>query len=230
MININMNNSSKLTEWKLLFINFFLSLLIILTLSLSVSASEHGKVKSKGNILLGLKLLHLSPDEKSTTSIGGEASVNADVVPELDIRYFVTDNFAIEAIAGTTKHSARAIGTALGDVDLGHTWVLPPTITFQYHFDTNNSFKPYIGVGLNYTLFYNGNPGDVVSVSYKNDFGYAANIGFDYFLNDKNYVNIDIKKFKINTSNVIDAGAAGIATADIDLDPLAISIGYGWRF
>ena len=37
-------------------------------------------------------------------------------------------------------------------------------------------------------------------------------------------------KFKINTSNVIDAGAAGIATADIDLDPLAISIGYGWRF
>ena len=87
MININMNNSSKLTEWKLLFINFFLSLLIILTLSLSVSASEHGKVKSKGNILLGLKLLHLSPDEKSTTSIGGEASVNADVVPELDIRY-----------------------------------------------------------------------------------------------------------------------------------------------
>ena len=29
---------------------------------------------------------------------------------------------------------------------------------------------------------------------------------------------------------VVDAGAAGIATADVDLDPLAISIGYGWRF
>ena len=87
MININIYNSSKLTKWKLLFLNFFLLLLIILTLSLSVSASEHGKVKGKGDILLGLKLLHLSPDEKSTTSIGGEASVNADAVPELDIRY-----------------------------------------------------------------------------------------------------------------------------------------------
>jgi outer membrane protein W len=29
---------------------------------------------------------------------------------------------------------------------------------------------------------------------------------------------------------VVDAGAAGIATAAVDLDPLAISIGYGWRF
>ena len=230
MINMRKYNSIKFEIRKFSFITFFSYLLTISILSFNVTASDYDAVKSKGDILIGLKILNLSPDEKSSTSIGGEASVNADVVPELDIRYFITDNFAIEAIAGTTKHSVRAIGTALGDVDLGHTWVLPPTVTFQYHFETSNNFKPYVGVGLNYTLFYNSNPGDVIRVSYKNDFGYAANIGFDYFITDKNYLNIDIKKFKINTSNVIDAGVAGIATADVDLDPLAISIGYGWRF
>ena len=34
----------------------------------------------------------------------------------------------------------------------------------------------------------------------------------------------------VQIKRVMDAGAAGIATADVDLDPLAISIGYGWRF
>jgi len=221
---------NKVNIIKISIMSFYFIFQSIVSFNFTAHSTEYDALKNKGDILIGLKLLSLSPDEKSTTSIGGEASVNTDVVPEIDIRYFITDNFAIEAIGGTTKHSVRAIGTALGDVDLGHTWVLPPTFTFQYHFKSNNSFKPYIGIGLNYTLFYNSNPGDVVSVSYKNDFGYAANIGFDYFISDKNYLNIDIKKFKINTSNVIDAGAAGIATADVDLDPLAISIGYGWRF
>lgn len=60
--------------------------------------------------------------------------------------------------------------------------------------------------------------------------GLAFNIGFDYVLGENNYFNIDIKKYDLATDVVIDAGAAGIATADVDLDPLAISIGYGWRF
>ncbi len=49
-------------------------------------------------------------------------------------------------------------------------------------------------------------------------------------LSENNYFNIDIKKYDLSTDVVVDAGAAGIATADVDLDPLAISIGYGWRF
>ena len=49
-------------------------------------------------------------------------------------------------------------------------------------------------------------------------------------INENNYFNIDIKKYKLSTDTVIDAGPAGIATASVDLDPLAVSIGYGWRF
>ena len=208
-----------------------LALLISITVLPQASvAQDNTAFKSAGKWLIGLKVLNLDPDVESATSIGGEATVDDDTVPELDIRYFITDNIAIEAILGTTEHNVAAVGTALGNVNLGTVKVLPPTFTIQYHFNSESRFLPYIGAGINYTFFYDDNPGDAVGISYKDDFGFALNIGFDYVINENNYFNIDIKKYTLSTDTVIDAGAAGIATASVDLDPLAISIGYGWRF
>ena len=124
------------------------SLILVLFISISpleVNSQETTAFKSAGKWLIGLKVLNLDPDEKSVTSIGGEAKVDDDTVPELDIRYFLTDNIAIEAILGTTEHSVKAIGTALGDVNLGTVNVLPPTFTLQYHFNSESRFLPYIG-------------------------------------------------------------------------------------
>ena len=70
-------------------------------------AQENEAFKSAGKWLVGLKVLNLDPDVDSVTSIGGEAKVDDDTVPELDIRYFITDNIAIEAIFGTTEHNVR---------------------------------------------------------------------------------------------------------------------------
>ena len=208
-----------------------LALLISITVLPQASvAQDNTAFKSAGKWLIGLKVLNLDPDVESATSIGGEVTVDDDTVPELDIRYFITDNIAIEAILGTTEHNVAAVGTALGNVNLGTVKVLPPTFTLQYHFNSESRFLPYIGAGINYTFFYDDNPGDAVGISYKDDFGFALNIGFDYVINENNYFNIDIKKYTLSTDTVVDAGDAGIATASVDLDPLAISIGYGWRF
>ena len=192
-----------------------------------VFSQESTSFKSAGKWLVGLKVLNLDPDVDSTVSIGGGAVVDDDTVPELDIRYFITDTIAIEAIFGTTEHKVSAKNTALGDVNLGTIKVLPPTFTLQYHFKTESKFKPYVGAGINYTFFYDGNPGQFESVKYKDEIGIALNIGFDFILSDNNFFNIDIKKYDLPTDVNINNG---VATADVDLDPLAISIGYGWRF
>lgn len=195
-----------------------------------VKSEENSNFKHQGAWLVGLKVLNLNPDVESVTSIGGEARVADDTVPELDIRYFLTDNIALETILGYTEHKVSAAGTQLGDVNLGSTKVLPPTITLQYHFTGGRRFLPYLGAGLNYTVYFDSDPGDTVDVSYKDDFGFALNLGFDYVLNENTYFNVDLKKYKLSTDTVIDAGDAGIATASVDLDPLAMSIGFGWKF
>tara|TARA_B110000902_G_C14082823_1_gene503861 strand:+ start:566 stop:775 length:210 start_codon:yes stop_codon:yes gene_type:complete len=69
-----------------------------------------------------------------------------------------------------------------------------------------------------------------VAISYKSSFGTVLNFGFDYFIGEKNFFNIDIKKYAISADVIIDAGPAGTADAAVDINPLAVSVGYGWIF
>ncbi len=174
-----------------------------------------------------VRLIDIVPDESSTTSIGGEAKVDSAIMPELDISYFFNDHFAAELILATTKHDVSAEGTALGDLSLGDTWVLPPTLTFQYHINPNGTFRPYVGAGINYTIFYNHDAGDVDSIDYENGFGWALQAGTDIAIDDKWAINLDVKKLWLNTDVDINGGAV---TADVDLDPWVFGAGLTYRF
>jgi len=204
--------------------------MVVIFLAPQASANSDLQRKKEGDWFIGAKVLNLAPDVKSVVSIGGEAKIASDTVPEIDVRYFITDNLSLETMFGFTEHKLSAVGTALGDLDLGSTKVLPPTITLQYHFNNGRRFSPYIGIGLNYTFFVDHDPGDALDVSYQNGFGSVLNLGFDYFIGKNNYFNIDIKKYAISTDVVIDAGSAGTADAAVDINPLAVSVGYGWVF
>lgn len=171
-----------------------------------------------------LRAINVSPDEESTTSNGGTITADSSVVPELDISYFFNNNFSLELILATSKHEMGEIGP---NIDLGHVWVLPPTLTAQYHFNNSTNFVPYVGAGINYTVFYNVDSGAVASVEYKNDIGYAFQAGADYKLDDHWMLNFDVKKIMINTEASVNNGAV---RADVDLDPWVIGAGLGYRF
>lgn len=204
---------------------------IVLFLSIAAAqADDKSGIKKKGDWLVGAKLMGLIPQESSVVSIGGEAKVDADFVPMVDVRYFLRDRLSIETIWGFSEHKAKAVGTALGDIDLGKTKVLPPTLTLQYHLETKSRFSPYIGAGVNYTAFVDCDPGAVRDVTYDDGFGYVINLGFDYFFGPKKYFNLDVKKYSISTDVFVDAGVAGTAEASVDLDPLGVSLGFGWVF
>ena len=204
--------------------------LLFFFFSNSSVAEDSGSFKRAGDWLVGAKIANLNPSVKSVVSIGGFVDADFDTFPLLDLRYFLSDHLAIEAIAGTTKHEVGVKGTELGDVNLGSIKVLPPTITVQYHFDTGTNFLPYIGVGLNYTVFYDADAGEAAGITYSDEIGYAANVGFDFPLTEKTYLNLDVKKYRLSTNVKVDAGVNGSALADVDLDPLVVSVGFGWKF
>ncbi|MBI1275013.1 outer membrane beta-barrel protein [bacterium] len=195
------------------------SLLTILSAGSAMAASG----QYDGNWMIRARALGVVPDENSTLNIGGEVDVDNSVVPEVDFSYFFTPNIAAELILATTKHNVK---TTSG-TDVGSAWLLPPTLTLQYHFTNFESFKPYVGAGINYTMFYNEDPGTLSSVDYDNSFGGALQVGVDIPIQNNLYFNVDVKKVFIDTTAKFNGGAV---VADVDIDPWLIGVGIGYRF
>ena len=183
-----------------------------------------------------LRAVGVAPDESASIGIiGGDVAISNALIPELDFTYFFTEHFAAELILGTAKHDVKAINTLAGDVNLGSVWLLPPTLTAQYHFYTSDKkvFKPYIGAGVNYTLFYNVKSGDVADVTYDNALGYAAQLGFDLMLDETFFINVDVKRLFLSTDVSVDASnlAPGlIIPAEVDINPWLVGVGVGMKF
>lgn len=106
-------------------------------------------------------------------------------------------------------------------------WLLPPTLLAQYHMPMQNGFKPYIGAGINYTFFYNVDDPPGLALDYEDGFGWALQAGVDYYLTEKWLFNFDVKKLFLSTDVSINNGAI---TADVDIDPWIVGVGFGYRF
>lgn len=193
------------------------------------SAEMTGGGKSAGDFLVRGRLIGVIPlNMNSSSTIGGSVWASSTAMPEVDFSYFITDNIAVELIAATTKHWIKLNGTAVGTVKVGSTWVLPPTLTVQYHFMPKERFSPYLGAGLNYTLFYGSDAAAGLSdLKLGSNVGFAVQAGFDYFLNDKMFLNADIKQIFLTTNAKVNGGAVRAKT---DLNPLILGVGVGWKF
>ncbi len=209
-----------------------LTLALLSTLAVA-GASTTSTAKEAGDLLVRVRGLAVVPQESgSTDAIGGSAEIDNSVVPELDFTYFITDNIAAELILATTPHDVSMSNTSLGrDVDLGDVWLLPPTLSLQYHFMPKSAFSPYVGAGVNYTFFLNedkGNDPAVTKVEYEDGFGFALQAGFDYQIDDRWSFNFDVKKMFLETDVTVNNGA--INARDVNIDPWIIGIGFGYRF
>ena len=219
---------------------FALMAMSLMTVNFVNAQDNETKEESKSNEFkrwqVRLRAVGVAPDESAKIGIiGGDVAISNALIPELDFTYFFTEHFAAELILGTAKHDVSAINTLAGDVDLGSVWLLPPTLTAQYHFYTSDQkvFKPYIGAGINYTLFYNVKSGDVAGVEYDNAIGYAAQLGFDLMLDDKFFINFDAKRLFLSTDVTVDASnlAPGLSIpAEVDINPWLIGVGVGMKF
>ncbi len=200
--------------------------LLSLLTGLLISASALG---AGGDMMVRMRAINIMPDEKGTTDVAkGSVHLQSESVPEIDFTYFITDSIALELIAATATHTARVYNSSLGNLDLGEVSLLPPTLLLQYHHEFGK-FKPYIGAGVNYTFFYGEDPGQFKGVSYDNSFGWAVQVGADYEIGEKVYLNFDIKRIALSTDVVVNHNGT-IVKSDLDINPYVVGLGVGYRF
>ncbi len=178
----------------------------------------------EGALMVRVRAVHLDSANKDSTGLG--LSNNNKTLPEVDFSYFVTPNIAAELILTyPQKQRLYSNGTEIGS--LKH---LPPTLTLQYHFAPNATFRPYVGAGVNYTNFSAVEFAPAVQAALKpgikhNSVGAAFQVGADVEISKGTYMNFDVKKVNLGTT----VYANGVSAGKFKVNPTLASVGLGWR-
>jgi outer membrane protein len=140
--------------------------------------------------------------------------------------YFLSPNWGVELLAGLPfEHDVKLNGGG----KVAKTKHLPPTLSLQYHFNPNGAWRPYAGLGVNYTLFFDEKTRGALGGSKLEldpSWGVAAQVGLDVQVGNSWFVNVDARWIDIDT----DAKLNGASLGSIEIDPLAFGLSIGRRF
>lgn len=169
-----------------------------------------------------------------------DITVDSKVGVTFNVAYMYTDTIGIELLAALPyKHDINVAGLPEPAASVTH---LPPTLSVQYYFLPGSAFRPYVGLGLNLTWFMDedkkaGLAAADTALGVTTDievdstsFGLAAQLGFDYMINERWFLNVDVRYIDISTDATLIVDGADFATAKVDVDPLVYGIHLGYRF
>ncbi len=185
---------------------------------------------------------------------GGDLVMDNSFGFEVGVKYFFSKNLATEFTLGNSKHTTRIQYAdfeqhrySIGDVNM-----TPFQLNFQYHFVLNH-FRPYVGAGINYTFFYvDGEEiaGGVHGGKFDSSIGFTLQGGVIYDISNRWFVNFDIKQMFISTDMTTYEGSCDTTDKSIqtktaipcpdyqveeivnkvDINPLSIGVGIGFKF
>ncbi len=230
--------------------SFLSRMMVVLGTVFLLFGGVAGVYAADGDLPLTIRVrgLGIFPDDDSDIVGGGKAAVDNSVGVEIDFTYFFQKHIAAELVLGVAQHNVELRDSdlddlsgnpLLNDVDLGDVWLVPPTLLLQYHFMPEAKVRPYVGAGLNYSIFFEENAGTIVlDTGYDNAVGYAFQAGVDISITENFSFNIDLKKIYLETEAdvTLPAGALGPGSAitkvktDVDIDPILLGVGIAYHF
>lgn len=210
--------------------------------------STNAMAYDAGDMIIRGGLASVMPNEESSgisvngTKMAGTSDVKVDDNTQVGVSftYMMSPSFGIEVLAATPfSHDITAVvGTA--KIDAGSTKHLPPTISAQYYpLGKGSAFQPYVGAGLNITVFFDedvdGNLETALSetggkLSLDESVGLALQAGFDYSLNENWGVNAAVWYIDISTDAEFKFDSGNKVTSTVDIDPTVLMLGASYRF
>ncbi|WP_191601867.1 OmpW family outer membrane protein [Marinomonas algicola] len=193
----------------------------------SVLFSSVALAHEAGDLFVRGGLAKVTPHESSDDVLNsGELDIGSDTQVGLTLTYMLTNQFGVELLAATPfTHKVSTAG--LGEVaEVSH---LPPSVMAQYYFGQEHSqVRPYVGAGLNYTVFFEEEGKGALAgtdVNLDNSFGLAAQVGVDLDLSDGWFANASVWYMDIDT----DVHTA-VGTVDTEIDPITVMASVGYTF
>ncbi len=183
-----------------------------------------------GNWLFRIGAYGVFPESDNMTNVlGTGATLNVDDGYSLgfNFTYMINPNIGIELLLALPFNHDITLSGGAGKV--AETDQLPPTLSIQYHFMPENSVRPYVGIGLNYTTFFNTDTKGALegtSLKLDNSWGVAGQFGIDIDVAPNWFVNADIRYIGISTDATLDG--KGIGT--VDINPWVVGLTVGTRF
>jgi outer membrane protein len=188
-----------------------------------VVANAQSALASEGPWLVRVRATYMINDNGNDPTLAlGQVEVKDRWIPEFDMSYFFTDNLAAEPVLTWPQK----MDVTLGGADIGSVKALPPTLLLQYHFMPNETFRPYAGVGVNYTSFSSQSFSIAGLDTSSSSWGPAVQAGFDFQIAPRWYLNADVKYVWMDT----DVSLNGARLTKVDINPWLISVGVGYRF
>lgn len=109
--------------------------------------------------------------------------------------------------------------------EIGSVKHLPPTLSVNYHFPTQTAWKPYLGVGVNYTTF-SDESSRLGNLELDDSWGVAVQAGVDYAISDRDAFRANIRWIDIDSDVTLDGANIGKA----EIDPVVLNFAYVRRF
>ncbi|WP_158968360.1 OmpW/AlkL family protein [Chachezhania sediminis] len=196
--------------------------IVALTLATALTAvAAPAFAQNQGDWTVGIGLGYVNPKSTNATVGGSKLEVGDNTRPTLTVEYFIRDNLGIELLAAAPfEHDI-----SLGGNNIGSTKQLPPTVSLNYHFPTQTIFKPFVGVGVNYTTFWD-TQSSLGDLSLDNSWGYALHAGADFQFTDNDAIRFDVRYIDISTKATLN----GTYLTDVDVDPVVLGVSYVHRF
>jgi outer membrane protein len=191
---------------------------ILLTMGLAPSA----RAQDTGDWTVRAGFHSIEPKSSNHALVGVEDTIGLT----FNVTYMFTPNWGVELLGGLPfLHDITLNGSGA----VGETELLPPTLSAQYHFNPNGHVRPYVGAGLNYTVFSGERTWGALQgtkLELDSSFGAAAQVGIDIDVIPGWFINVDARWFDIDT----DAKLDGVALGTIEIDPYAFGLTLGRRF
>ena len=209
----------------------------ILTSLLALSPAAHA------NFSVNVGAINVNPDndgskinEAPTQGLKGDSDTQLGIT----VDYAFNDQWVLELIAATPfSHDVEGTGGLAGNkiADIKH---LPPSLVAQYHFlDSSYALRPFVGVGINYTTFFDEQPSAAlkatlgtndVEVKLDDSFGFVAQVGANYKIDEKWGLHAMVSIMDIDTDATVYANGAKALTSTVSLDPVVAMFGLKYSF